>query len=82
MWRGLRYLVPRWGNCLLAVTMMGGYWIPLDPVLASQQAPDPLQADSAMPVGPPPGHPERLVGHQPLSAAERELAAALEEIRL
>jgi hypothetical protein len=82
MWRGLRYLVPRWGNCLLAVTIMGGYWIPLDPVLPAHQAPDPLQADSATAAGPPPGHPERLVGNQPLSAAERELAAALEEIRL
>jgi hypothetical protein len=64
----------------LAVTIMGGYWIPLDPVLASQQAPDPLRADSGTTTGPPPGHPERLVVNQPMSAAERELAAALEEI--
>jgi hypothetical protein len=30
--------------------------------------------------GPPPGHPERLAGDQPLSAAERELWAGLDSM--
>jgi hypothetical protein len=81
MWRGLRYLMPRWKNCLFAVTVLGCYLAPLDPGLSPEHTDELVRAGSGAPAGPPPGHPERLVAHQPLSPAERELWAALSGIR-
>ena len=75
----LRRLFPHGFAPLHAMQVMCGYWIPYVDYLPRELLDD-INRPPAPPAaaGPPPGHPERLAAPHPLSAAERELWAALD----
>lgn len=63
---------------LIAQGAFFGPAAPLQLMLAVGARPgDPAGPFAAAPAGPPPGHPERLCGHLPPSAVERELFGRL-----
>lgn len=74
--RWLRRLIPRCDDPLRSLALVCGPWRFL------VDSTPPNLPDGTEPtqnaIEPPPGHPERLTEHRPLSAAERELWAALD----
>jgi hypothetical protein len=65
---------------MAGLAMVGAYWT-LPVAEASQDKADASQErDVPAIVGPPPGHPERLIDNQPLTPAELTLWASLGEI--
>jgi hypothetical protein len=77
--RWIRRMIPRWEDPLLALAVVGGYWILPIAYVPRDLANDPRQR-GAWDARLPPGHPECPAHGQPLSPAERDLWAALEGI--
>lgn len=74
--RWIHRLIPRWYDPRRSLMVVCGYWM-LDVDYMPRDLPDDTEQNT---IELPPGHPERLTKSRPLSAAERELWAALDGI--
>ena len=76
--RWTRRLIPRWYDPLRSLMVVCGYWLLYVDEMPRGQPDDPEQTPHENAIEMPPGHPERMTECRPLSAAERELWAALD----